>query len=135
MKINMFVAWSAGAGILVAAYAIWFTVLHLYKFSESIMLLFWLSPLIAAFVSSYFGPSKKIALGASMAVPAAILAVLFNLLDQLYDRAVDFPGLQGGLILFFVTLIYAGILSGIGGFMGCFLARKRDRNKRQTQID
>jgi hypothetical protein len=135
MKITMFVAWSAGVGVLVAAYAIWFTFLQLNRFSESIMLLFWLSPLIAASVASYFGPSKKILLGASMAAPAAILAVLFNLLDQLLGKAVDLPGLHGGMALFFVTLIYAGILSGIGGFMGCFLATKHDRNERQTRID
>jgi len=61
-----------------------------------------------------------------MAVPTAILAVLLNLVDQFLDKAVDLPGLQGGLIIFFVTLIYAGILSGIGGFMGYFLARKPD---------
>ncbi len=126
MKITMFGAWSAGVGVLVAAYATWFTFMQMSKFSESMMLLLWLSPLIAAFVSSYFGPSKKVLLGASMAVPTAILAVLLNLVDQFYDKAVDLPGLQGGLIIFFITLIYAGILSGIGGFMGYFLARKPD---------
>ena len=112
--------------MLVAAYATWFTFLQLSKFSEPMMLLLWLSPLVAAFVSSYFGPSKQVLLGTSMAVPAAFLAVLFNLVDQLLDVTVDFPGLQGGLIIFFVTLIYAGVLSGIGAFLGYFLARKLD---------
>jgi hypothetical protein len=126
MKTTMFGAWSAGVGVLVAAYATWFTFLQVSEFSESMMLVLWLSPLIAAFVSSYIGPSKKVLLGSSMAVPAAILAVVLNLVYQFLDRAVDLPGLQGGLIIFFITLIYAGILSVIGGFMGYFLSRKSD---------
>jgi len=119
-----FGAWSIGVGILVAAYAAWFGFLQASRFSESMMLLLWLSPLAASIVSSYLGPSRKILLGASMAIPAAILAAIFNFVDQFLGKAVDLPGLQGGMILFVVTLIYSGILSGIGGFIGSFLSRK-----------
>lgn len=132
MKITMFRAWLAGVAVLFATYAIWFTFVQVSRFSETMMLLLWLSPLIAGFISSYFGPSKKILLGASMAVPTAILAVLLNLVDQLLDKAVDLPGLQGGLIIFFITLIYAGILAGIGGFIGYFLARKLDGKEQHS---
>lgn len=132
MKITMFRAWLAGVAVLFATYATWFTFVQASRFSETMMLLLWLSPLIAGFISSYFGPSKKILLGASMAVPTAILAVLLNLVDQLLDKAVDLPGLQGGLIIFFITLIYAGILAGIGGFIGYFLARKLDGKEQHS---
>ena len=124
MKSTMFRAWSAGVGILVMGYMAWFAFLQLENFSESLVLLLWLSPLISAFVSSYLGPSKKILLGTSMAVPAAILAVMLNSFDQFLGNAVDFPGIQGGLILFATTLIYAGILSVIGSVLGYFITRK-----------
>jgi len=119
----MFRAWSAGVGVLVAAYATWFTFLQLGKFSEAMMVLLWLSPLVAAFVSSYLGPSKKILLGTSMAVPAAFLAVLFNLVDQLLDISVDFPGVAGAGILFTLTLAYATVLASMGALFGYYLTR------------
>jgi len=121
----MFKAWSSGFGIIVVAYATWFVLLQVGTYSELFVLLLWSSPFIAAFVSSYLGPSKKIWLGISMAVPTAVLAVVFNSVHQLLGNAVDFPGFKGGLILFTTTLIYAGIISGIGGAVGYFLTRRR----------
>lgn len=123
----MFKAWSAGCGIIFVAYAIWFALLQVGTYSELFILLLWASPFIGAFVSSYLGPSKKIWLGISMAVPTALLAVVFNSVYQLLGNAVDFPGFRGGLILFTTTLIYAGIISGVGGAAGYFLTRKLPR--------
>jgi hypothetical protein len=128
----MLKAWSAGLGILVVAYAAWFAFLQVGKFSESSALFLWISPLIAAFVSSYLGPSRKIILGISMAFPSAILAVVVNSFYQLHDQAVDFPGFRAGLILFTLVLIYSALISVVGAVIGYFLATKRDRNNRQT---
>jgi hypothetical protein len=129
MKITLFKAWSAGVGVLIATCVVWFALLQAHRFSESTMLVLWLSPLVAGFISSYFAPSRKLLLGASMALPTAILAVLLNVIDQALDKAVDLPGLEGGLILFFVTLIYSGILSGVGGFIAYYLSRKSDEKE------
>lgn len=128
----MFKAWSVGFGIIVVAYVAWFVVLQLGTYSELFVLLLWSSPFIAAFVSSYLGPSKKILLGTSMAVPFAVLAVVFNTVYQMLGNAVDFPGFKGGLILFTTTLIYTGIIAGIGGVAGYFITRKREGKVEHT---
>ena len=125
MRNSMFKAWSIGIVILVVAYVAWFASLQIDKYAELLILFLWLSPFIAAFVSSYLGPSKKILLGASMAVPASILTVVFNSIYQLMGNSVDYPGIKGGLILFTTTLIYAGIISGVGGAAAYFLSRKK----------
>lgn len=122
----VFKAWFAGAGILVFAYVTWFAFLQVGTYSELFVFLLWSSPFIAALVSSYLGPSKKIILGASMAVTSAILAVIFNTAYQLLGNAVDFPNFQGGLILFATTLIHSGIVAGLGSVVGYFLARQRE---------
>ena len=58
-----------------------------------------------------------------MAVPAAFLAVLFNLVDQLLDIKVDFPGVGGAGILFVFTLAYATVVASVGALAGYFLTR------------
>ena len=81
--------------------------------------------MIAAFVSAYLGPSHKILLGTSMAVPAALLAVALNLADQFFGNAVDFPGLKGGFILFILVLISAAIVS-IPGSVAAYALTRND---------
>ena len=118
MKMSSLSAWLAGLGVLIAVHVGWYVFLNLERFSEFMMLTTWLSPLAAAFIASYFGPSRKILLGASMSIPAAVLAVLFNFAYQLLGEPVDFPGPNGGVILFFVTLAYASALSIVGAYLG-----------------
>jgi len=120
-------AWLIGVGILAVAYLVWFFALLAKLFSGSLVILLWLAPFIAALISSYLGPSKKVLLGISMAIPTAIFAIAFNAGYQLLGNAVDFPGLKGTLILFVVTVIYGGILSLIGGVIGYFLSKQRSK--------
>ena len=119
-------AWIIGLTVLAASYATWFTLIENIRFSDWAMFLLWLAPLFAAFGTSYLAPSKKIILGASLAIPAALFSVAANLIFQAVGRAVDFPGFKGGWILLLVTLSYTGVLSLCGAWLGVILTRWRE---------
>ena len=123
MKASMLKAWSIGAAILIVVFSIWFVFLQAEIFSQSALVLLWISPMIAAFVSSYLSPSHKILLGTSMAIPTALFAVAINSADQFFGTAVDFPGLKGGFILFILVLISAAIVSIPGSMAAYALTR------------
>ena len=126
MKNSFIKAWSIGASILIAVFTIWFVLLQAKVFSQSVVFLLWISPMIAAFVSAYLSPSHKILLGTSMAVPSALLAVALNSADQFLGSAVDFPGLKGGFILFILVLISAALIS-VPGSVAAYALTKKDR--------
>lgn len=105
-------------------YAAWFIDLQVSQYSEALVFLLWLSPFIAALVSAYLAPRKKILLGMSMVLPTTILAVTLNFVIQWLGNAVDFPGARGGLIVFTTTLVYSGFLCGLGSMGGLVLAKK-----------
>jgi len=132
MKTTTTRAFFSGIGVLAAAYAFWYLLLQMKSFSLVAMTFLWLSPLIAALVASYLAPRRKVLLGALMAFPAAILAVLLNSVVELFGRAVDLPGVTGGLTTFILTLAYASVLSVIGGLAGHLLSRKRGGNHART---
>ena len=116
--------WFLGAGIIALVYALWFIALQVELYSEALVFLLWLSPLVAAFVTAYFAPGRKVLMGMSMVLPTTILAVVLNFVYQWLGIAVDFSGLQGGVILFTTTLVYSGILCGIGSTVGLVLAKR-----------
>ena len=119
----MLKAWLIGAAILIVVFSIWFIFLQVEIYSRSAFIVLWVSPIVAAFVTSYMSPSHKILLGVSMAFPFAFLAVVLNTADQFFGSAVDFPGLPGGLFLFILILIRSVIISIPGSVAGYALTR------------
>ena len=117
-------AWFIGVSIILVANITWFLALQKKEYSEILFAILWGSPLVAAFIVAYLSPFKKMANSLSMSIPMAIIAVVFNGVYQLLGNTVDFPGIQGGLILFGTTLLYSLILCGLGGFLGYVSARK-----------
>ena len=120
-------AWFIGAGILLASYVTWFIALQLNWHPQVLVILMWFlwgAPFVAALLSAYLAPHKKILVGLSMALLAAVFAVALNFIHQLRGDSVDFPGMQGSVILFFITLAYSAVFSGIGAISGSVLARK-----------
>lgn len=118
-------AWIVGFALLLVANGAWLISLQMHKFSKILVLLLWISPLIAAFVSAYLSPRKKVLLGTSLAIPSAALVAALNLIYGLLGNAVDFPGIRGGAILFTVALTYSLILCALGGAAGYYLTRNR----------
>jgi len=118
----------AGFGILLAAYALWFIALQNSQYTELNVLILWASPLVAAIVSAFLAPNKKLLLGISMSFPAAIFAVVLNYVYQMQGNPVDFPGGRGAMILFATTMIYSAILCGIGAVIGKALSIRSVRS-------
>ncbi len=87
-----------------------------------LMLLVRISPLVASFVAAYLAPRNKFLLGMSLAIPTAILGLVVTIVYQLFGKAVDFAGFDGGLILLSVSLAYGFILCSLGGVAGYFMA-------------
>ena len=114
----------AGLSVLLAVLFVWAVLLQLKIFSQSMAIILWLSPGVAAFAAAYLAPSSKFLLGASMGLPAAVLAVAFNSISQLAGIAVDFPGAEGGLVLFVIILVGATVIASVGALAGFLLTRK-----------
>ena len=89
-------AWAFGIVMLLAADGMWLIAIYAKVFSGPLLLFVQILPILAAFVSAYLAPRKKIMLGTSMAVPAAFIVVAVTMIYQLLDKPVDFPGLKGG---------------------------------------
>lgn len=118
-------AWAAGIGVLAVACGAWFLLLTLEIYFEAALTGLWFSPMLAGFAASYLAPRRKILVGTCMALPAALFAALLNQLSQYSGQAVDFPGLEGGFILFALTLIGSTVLSALGAFLAYLLATRR----------
>lgn len=117
-------AWALGGGIVLIAYLAWFVSLRANKFSEVLVLFLWGAPAVAAFVTAYLAPRRKVLLGASIALLAAILAGILNFAYEALGGAVDFPGVRGGAILVAIALVFNGVLCTVGAASGYFLTRK-----------
>lgn len=124
MTISAGKAWALGVGFVLVAYAAWFVSLRANRFSEVLALFLWGAPALAAFVTAYLAPRKKILLGASIALLAATLAGMLNFAYEALGNAVDFPGVRGGAILVAIALVFNGVLCTVGATCGYFLARK-----------
>jgi len=113
-----------GLGVLLAAYALWFILLQNSQYSELNVIILWASPFVAAIVSAFLAPKRNFLLGISMAFPAAIFTVVLNFVYQMQGNPVDFAGSRGALILFTTTMIYSGILCGVGAVIGQAISMK-----------
>jgi hypothetical protein len=118
-------AWTYGLGVLLVAHGAWFVALQIGEPPSAIIVLLWLSTIVAAFISAYLAPQKKVGLGISMAIPTTILAILLNSLYQLSGKAVDLTGFQGGVILAVVVLVESAILCSLGAFFGSYLSNRK----------
>ena len=63
MKSRLICAWSVGVAFLLATFVLWLLLLWMEVFSQSALVLLWISPAVAAFVS------HKFIVGSSMAIP------------------------------------------------------------------
>lgn len=109
---------------MLIAYLAWFVSLWASKFSEVLVIFLWGAPTVAAFVTAYLAPRRKVLLGASIALLAAILAGMLNFAYEALGNPVDFPGVRGGAILVAIALVFNGVLCTVGAACGYFLTRK-----------
>lgn len=132
MIVSMLKAWVLGIVILLIINGAWLIALQAEMFSGALLLVWQISPFVAALVSAYIAPRKKVILGTSMAVPAALIVVSITYAYQLFGKPTDFPGFKGGLILFAITLLYSSILCALGGALGYFITKKKSATKKSA---
>ena len=127
MKISAWRAWAIGVGIVFIASLVsivpvicnaCFNISIFGRILAALWFLSQLMPAVAAFVVGYLAPHRKIILGTSMALPAAIFYSVINFMYQAFGHAVDFSGVAEGIILFIVLLITYGVYCGIGAALG-----------------
>ncbi len=85
----------------------------------------WAATIAAAFVSARTAPRWKLALGLLLAFPASILVVLLNVGSGWLGFGTDFPGVQGNLLAFKLSLWWNAVLSAVGAAEGSYPAAKR----------
>lgn len=115
--------WTGGFAIIATAQIAWFLSLSTQTFSQILFALLWASSGIAAFIVSFLSPRRKVAMGLSLAVPAAALIALLNYIDQLIGHPSDFPGLRGAILLFAIALAWNAVICGVGTATGYLLSR------------
>jgi hypothetical protein len=119
--------WAVGALIIFIAQVAWFLSLGTESFSQVFFILLWGSSGIAAFLVSFLSPRRKLLLGLSLIVPAAILIAILNHLYQLTGHTSDFSGLRGAVLLFVVALAWNAATCGVGAVAGYMLSRHAER--------
>ena len=114
MPISSKKAWGQGALLMTIAYGVWRGLFPLRVPAEILVVFCWIAPAIAAFVTAYRAPCRKILLGTSLAVVQATLYSIDNIILILARLGTDFPGLNGTLLLFALSLFFSAFLCGAG---------------------
>ena len=127
-------AWLAGLFVLLVANGGWLVLLQIHKVSVLTLCLYQISPIIVAFLVSYYSPRNKFLLGLSMAIPVAALCVLVNPICELFGFAVDSYGIGGQFIILLITIPYDIALCALGAWLGFYLDRhSRPKYREQTR--
>ena len=129
MRQSILQGWISGTLLVVIIYVVWFFAVYTNNESELLMWILWGAPLFAAILSSYLCPHEVIRLSVLITISTVFISISLNGLHQLFGRPSDFPGIEGAVILMFVTLIYGGILSFIGSMFGNFLKSRQLKHK------
>ena len=127
-------SWAWGAATVFLVQVVWFVLIltqaHADWVMGGIIVMLFVTMNIAglgAFITSYTAPRHPLLLGLTMAPLTAVLATVSNLLLELSGTHVDFAGLRGNVGLLAVSLAYGIFVSAVGGGLGVWLARGRNR--------
>lgn len=124
----MFRAWAWGVLILAACNA-GFGILLSWVSSASalhvLMLFAWFSSVVAAFVVALLAPRRRIQLGISMAVPAALVLGALNEIWHRSGRPTDLSGAPAWTFLAVVGVVWNVALCAPGAVAGAWFARRR----------
>ena len=116
----------AGTAVLVAGYVVWGAAIYTQRATPIWNLVFLLVPAIAGFVATWMAPREQRAPMVILAIPAALLAGIVNLLLQAAGSDVGvFVGVTGALRVAFYTLLWSGLFSMVGGLLAVIARQVR----------
>ena len=109
-------AWLSGAALLVLAHVLWWGVASGTDYAQSLRVIIFAIPILAAFVVTYFSPRRKVALGLSMSAVGAVLGMIAMLMYQGLGYHVDQIGgpATTAAVLFAVHVGYATVGTSAG---------------------
>jgi hypothetical protein len=119
-------AWFFGFAMLIVTHSIWFflflTVVDNPSsiLSRSLNMFIWVSITVAAGVTAYLAKRLRILLAISLSIPATALAGGLNLAYEALGHPVDFPGINGVLLVMPFTLAENCLLCFVGGVVGSY---------------
>jgi len=85
-------AWMAGFWVILIGQIFWFITLNSSNFrpSDTIGKLFWICPVIASFLSVFLTQDRRIRIGISLAIPATILMIIVNRIENFMSLPADY---------------------------------------------
>jgi hypothetical protein len=125
-------AWVFGFGVVLVANTIFMLLLP--ALSSALALyaaatVVWLSWVFSGFLSATLAPRSKIAIGVSMAVPAAALLVALNELSHRMGRPTDLSGAPGMFFISTIGLLWIAPFCAVGAAAGKWLSTRRQSGR------
>lgn len=130
MRWTMLRAWMVGISVLILGHVLYFLVLLEVRNYELLRVALLFFPSIAAFVTAYFAPRRKILMGISMAVYGAIVVMVSSFVYESLGFHIDHIG--GLFTTFIIILSYYVVFCAGGGLAGYFLAQKKWGSRSQA---
>lgn len=130
MRWTMLRAWMVGISVLILGHVLYFLVLLEVRNYELLRVALLFFPSIAAFVTAYFAPRRKILMGISMAVYGAIVVIVSSFVYESLGFHIDHIG--GLFTTFIIILSYYVVFCAVGGLTGYFLAQKKWGSRSQV---
>ncbi len=120
----MIKAFLVGTGVLLVAQAMWGLILLQMLPPIPVVGLLWMgSPTIASFVAAFWAPRRKVTIGISMVVMAAVIFSMTNLgCEEIFEMRSDFHGIKGAVLVMFLTIAFNLIPCVLGAYVGRYLS-------------
>jgi hypothetical protein len=117
-------ALSVALGILVVGEVLFLAAIKIGAAASAPALAIWLVPPVAAFAASWIAPRRKVLLGSLVAVPAVVLIGASNYVFETMGNPVDFPGIEGALLVMGLSLPVVALLCIVSALAGHFASRQ-----------
>ena len=111
-------------GILIVGDTVFLAAIKLGAGTGALAFAIWLLPPIAAFVASWVAPRRKVLTGLLVAASAAVLTGASNYIFEALGNRVDFPGIEGALLVMGMALPLTVLLCAVSAIAGHFASRQ-----------
>jgi len=117
-------AWLTSLGVLLAIALMWVGAKTADLPNSIFNPVLWLAPIPVGFLMARLAPKRKLINGFLLAIPVAMMFAGANYVDEMSGYRSGFPGLEGALTVFILTLPTSLGFCGLGAVLGKFLFNK-----------
>ncbi|MDH5573560.1 MAG: hypothetical protein OEY89_17480 [Gammaproteobacteria bacterium] len=90
-----------------------------------IKLIFWLTPMFAAYIATYYSKTNKLLMGLSYIILFPVIFTCIHYINGEFGSAVDFTGSSGALVVFKVSAAIGSIMIIIGTLLGLLFSKQK----------